>query len=189
MTTHSMTLRWMIQVCAEEWGWGAAAGWARAAPSLSWMTWRWSQTPRFPAQRTSSAKPSRSPRISRSCCELLRRTNMTASYPAQKEYMWLWQKWLPSFRRSLAQRLWEALCACWPPARTGFRASAGRRCLQRAARDRTCSWSPSRSSNVLMTLPRQPSSLSPSPQRRIPTNSTYRAAKPSASQFCSYLYF
>lgn len=52
------------------------AGWGRAAPSLSWMIWRWSQTPLFPAQRTSSAKPSRSPRISKSCCELLRRTNM-----------------------------------------------------------------------------------------------------------------
>lgn len=90
--------------------------------------------------------------------------------------------------RSRAQRLWEDLCACWPPVRTGFRASAGRRCLRRAARDRTCSWSPSRSSNVLMTLPRQRSSLSPSPQRRIPTNSTYRAAKPSASQSCSYIY-
>lgn len=90
--------------------------------------------------------------------------------------------------RSHAQTLWEALCACWPPVRIGFRTSAGRRCLQRAAQDRTCSWSPSRSSNVLMTLPRQPSSLSPSPQRRIPTKSTYRAAKPSASQFCSDVY-
>lgn len=90
--------------------------------------------------------------------------------------------------RSHAQTLWEALCACWPPARIGFRASVGRRCLQRAARDRTCSWSPSRSSNVLMTLQRQPSSLSPSPQRRIPTKSTYRGVNSSASQFGSYIY-
>lgn len=89
--------------------------------------------------------------------------------------------------RSHAQTLWEALCACWLPVRIGFRPSAGRRCLQRAAQVRTCSWSPSRSSNVLMTLPRQPSSLSPSLQRRIPTNSTYRATKPSASQFCCYI--
>lgn len=85
--------------------------------------------------------------------------------------------------RSHAQTLWEALCACWHLVHTGFRTSAGRLCPQKAAQDRTCSWSPSRSSNVLMTLPRLPSSLSPSLQRKIPTNSTYRAAKPLASQF------
>lgn len=64
-------------VWAGEGGWGAAAGWGRAAPSLSWTIWRWSRIPRCPAPRTSSAKPSRSPRTSRSCCGLLRRTNMT----------------------------------------------------------------------------------------------------------------
>lgn len=53
------------------------AGWERAAPSLSWMIWRWRQTPLFPAQRTSSAKLSKSPRTSKSCCEQLRTTNTT----------------------------------------------------------------------------------------------------------------
>lgn len=62
---------------AGEGGWGAVAGWGRVALSLNLMIWRWTLTPRFPAQRTSSARPNRSPRISRSCCELLRRTNMT----------------------------------------------------------------------------------------------------------------
>lgn len=41
------------------------------------MTWRWSRTRRFPAQRTSSARRSRLPRTSRSCCEPPRRTNTT----------------------------------------------------------------------------------------------------------------
>lgn len=50
-------------------------GLGRAAPSLSWMTQRWSRTGRFPAPRTSSAKPSRSPRIFRNSCEQLRITN------------------------------------------------------------------------------------------------------------------
>lgn len=63
--------------CPGERGWGAVAGWGRAALFQSWMTWRWSQTPHFPARRTSSAKLSRSPRIFKSCCELLRRTNTT----------------------------------------------------------------------------------------------------------------
>lgn len=52
-------------------------GSGRAALSLSWMIWRRSPTQHFPARRMSSAKPSRSPRISKSCCERLRRTNMT----------------------------------------------------------------------------------------------------------------
>lgn len=63
--------------CPGERGWGAVAGRGRAALFQSWMTWRWSQTPHFPARRTSSVKLSRSPRIFKSCCELLRRTNMT----------------------------------------------------------------------------------------------------------------
>lgn len=63
--------------------------------------------------------------------------------------------------RSQAQTLFEALCACWLPVRFGCKASARRPCLRRAAQDRTCSWSPSRSSNVLLTLPRQQSSLLP----------------------------
>lgn len=66
-----------LEVCVGEGGWGAAAGWGRAAPSRSWMTWRWSRTRRFPAQRTSSARRSRLPRTSRSCCEPPRRTNTT----------------------------------------------------------------------------------------------------------------
>lgn len=65
------------EVCTGEGGWGAVAGWGRAALSQSWMIRRWSQIPHFPAQRMSSAKPSRSPRISKSCYELLRRTSMT----------------------------------------------------------------------------------------------------------------
>lgn len=72
-----MTSELPSAVWAGEGGWGAAAGWGRAAPSLSWTIWRWSRIPRCPAPRTSSAKPSRSPRTSRSCCGLLRRTNMT----------------------------------------------------------------------------------------------------------------
>lgn len=60
-----------------EGGWGAVVGSGRAALSLSWMIWRRSPTQHFPARRMSSAKPSRSPRISKSCCERLRRTNMT----------------------------------------------------------------------------------------------------------------
>lgn len=60
-------------------------GRGRAALSRSRMIWRWSQTPLFPAQRTSSAKPSRSPRTSKSYCELLRRTNTTGQNLRTKE--------------------------------------------------------------------------------------------------------
>lgn len=62
---------------AGEAGWGAAVGWGKAAPSRSWTIPRRSLTPHCPARRTSSARPSRSPRTSRSCCEPLRRTNTT----------------------------------------------------------------------------------------------------------------
>lgn len=75
-----------------------------------------------------------------------------------------------SLHRGRARKLWEALCAYWLPVRAGFRTNAGRRCHQKAAQDRTCSSSPSRSSNVLMISPRRPNSLSPSPLRRTPTD-------------------
>lgn len=53
------------------------AGWEKALLFLRWTTWIRSLTPHFPALKTSSGKQSRSPRISRSCCEQLRKTNTT----------------------------------------------------------------------------------------------------------------
>lgn len=95
-----------LEVCVGEEGWGAAAGWGRAAPSRSWMTWRWSQTRRFPAQRTSFARRSRLPRISRSYCERLRRTNTTGQQREQRLFI----IFISSSPGSLLG-LWPLLCS------------------------------------------------------------------------------
>ncbi|XP_052317221.1 ARF GTPase-activating protein GIT2a isoform X11 [Oncorhynchus keta] len=79
----------MSDVWAGGGGLGAVAGLGRAAPSLNWMILKPSQTLRSPAPRMSFARRSRSPRTSRICSALHRRTSTTALYPAPKEYMWL----------------------------------------------------------------------------------------------------
>lgn len=73
--------------CAGEGGWGAVVGWEKVAPFQSWTPLKRSLTPRSPARRMSSARPSRSPRTSRSCCELLRRTNTTGQCRKEKNLL------------------------------------------------------------------------------------------------------
>lgn len=54
---------------------------------------RWKQTPRFPAQRTSSAKLNRSPRTFKNFCELLRRINMKGQCPMKKTLLYQFTVW------------------------------------------------------------------------------------------------
>lgn len=111
MITRSTSLIWTTLALAVDVVCAAAAGWERAGRYPSWMITNLSLTPVCPAQKTSSVKLSRSPRTSRSCWGLHRRTSMRALYPAQKEYMWLWMRWRPSSLRDHALRQRGALCA------------------------------------------------------------------------------